>query len=437
MIVLIVSVVFSSFSSPSRPVIFLSLWREVNYSLFLSAFFFLDCGVRSGTTFSPQQYSMSSDPFRVLMQPLFIHPSPKHAGSGNTNAFHSILTSLAAYVFIFPSRPLPEYGDMNSSCGLTDNRSCKHLTIHDVARLQRRHSILSDVTRVPCFASSFLPALSQLPRTRWAWVRLEEAASACPPTRSVAHWSRQKWTCPWTTARALCCRTTFWTRRTTWTSTWTTSTRRMSQIRWNLSRTAMSWSGRVRSKLINQILYGCYSLGPLWPPFACFCKKNSYSCSFLFFAKTGGSLDLCHVLEGTKTKRTWLGSLRSWTRHVALGLEKVAIPLATSLRPDFQKSLSLVFWRDEQQQEKLSHFWRLLRPPLCSVFIQMTHQWRPPKQVLAMVWGRQTTRRLATMDVCGGQFSSENRSIALTCRSSDPTCESSHTEVSRKGQKPD
>lgn len=152
---------------------------------------------------------------------------------------------------------------MDSSCSLTDNRSCEHLTIHDVAQLRRRHNILTDFTRDPCFTSSFLPTWSQLPQTRWPWARLEEAASACPPTVSAAHWSLRRWTCPWTTARALCCRTTFWTRRMTWTSTWMTSTRRMSQIRWNSSQTAMSWSGRVRTKIINQILYGCYSLRPL------------------------------------------------------------------------------------------------------------------------------------------------------------------------------
>lgn len=53
-----------------------------------------------------------------------------------------------------------------------------------------------------------------------------------------------------------------------------------------------------------------------------------------------------------------------------------------------------------------------------------------------MVWKRRTTRGLATTDVCGGQFSSESRSIVLTCRSSDRTCESSHTEVSRKDRNP-
>lgn len=29
------------------------------------------------------------------------------------------------YLCVLPSRPLPEYGDMDPSCGLTDDRACK------------------------------------------------------------------------------------------------------------------------------------------------------------------------------------------------------------------------------------------------------------------------------------------------------------------------
>lgn len=60
----------------------------------------------------------------------------------------------------------------------------------------------------------------------------------------------------------------------------------------------------------------------------------------------------------------------------------------------------------------------------------MTHRWPRPKHVLLTVWGKWTPRAMATMGVCGGQCLLENRSIALTCRSSDLTSASSHMEVS-------
>ncbi len=66
------------------------------------------------------------------------------------------------------------------------------------------------------------------------------------------------------------------------------------------------------------------------------------------------------------------------------------------------------------------------------VSYQMTHQWPQPKPVLVTVREKQTRRETPTMATSGGRWSSENRSIVLTCRSSDRTCGSSHMEVSER-----
>lgn len=80
------------------------------------------------------------------------------------------------------------------------------------------------------------------------------------------------------------------------------------------------------------------------------------------------------------------------------------------------------------------HFSAELRTKSGSVSVQMTRQWPQPKQVPVMAQERRTGMGVPTTGASGGRWSSENRNIVLTCRSSDPTSGSSHTEVSERAE---
>lgn len=245
------NIVLSFFlSSPRRPAIFISLWREVNYSLYPR----LPFPLRVLSPISDNTHALTSPlnplPLKICCKVIFIDSCLlQNIGFKNKNRWNNILQVPLADMCICPSRPLPEYGDMDSSCGLTDNRSCKlHMRLYDprccsTTQTSQPPRLMTSLT----FAASplLLLVLSQLPLTPLMWVHLEEAALAGLPTINGALWLRRRWICPWTTARAPCCQMTFWTHRTTWTSMWMISIRPMNQIHWNSSRMAMSWSGKV------------------------------------------------------------------------------------------------------------------------------------------------------------------------------------------------
>ena len=139
-------------------------------------------------------------------------------------------------------------------------------------------------------AACFVMPLLQLLPTPWTWAHLKAMAAFLRPTANVEHSSRQRWTCRWTIAKALCCRMTSWTLRMTWTLTWMTLIRQMKRTPWSSSLMATSWNGKVSRDL--SLTYSRFHSRHRTPP--------SWQTPDLWGWFVGGFLGLGFLAAGSK-----------------------------------------------------------------------------------------------------------------------------------------